>query len=57
MTILLFFYNKNSLSVQSELEPILAKRAEHYFTENRRVAKGIAFLTQLFEIILEIDVY
>lgn len=26
---------------KSELEPILAKRAEHYFTENRRVAKGL----------------
>ncbi|KAL9445188.1 hypothetical protein AB3S75_018222 [Citrus x aurantiifolia] len=26
---------------KSELEPIIAKRAEHYFTENRRVAKGL----------------
>ncbi|KAH9805590.1 Galacturonokinase [Citrus sinensis] len=42
---------------KNELEPTLAKRAEHYFTENRRVAKGIAFLTWSFEIILEIHVY
>ncbi|KDO61995.1 hypothetical protein CISIN_1g028349mg [Citrus sinensis] len=26
---------------KNELEPTLAKRAEHYFTENRRVAKGL----------------
>lgn len=26
---------------KSELEPIIAKRAEHYFTENRRAAKGL----------------
>ncbi|XP_052290223.1 galacturonokinase isoform X3 [Citrus sinensis] len=26
---------------KSELEPIIAKRAQHYFTENRRAAKGL----------------
>lgn len=54
---LFYCFLYNSLSVQSELEPIIAKRAEHYFTENRRVAKGIAFWTWFLEIILEINVY
>lgn len=38
--------------VQDKLEPNLAKRAEHYFSENMRVMKGIFSLIALINFIL-----
>ncbi|XP_052182659.1 galacturonokinase isoform X2 [Diospyros lotus] len=37
---------------KSKLEPTLARRAEHYFSENMRVKKGCGPLIELYEILL-----